>query len=92
MQTKERDFFIELEDAKAVDSLETAQFVRALPAKPWLTTADYALAAGVSDETVRALVISGALPAKPAGLADGGRVKYLISRARAIQFFKSNTI
>lgn len=91
---KERDMFIELEDAKEVapGDLETIQFVAGLPAKPWLSTVDYALAAGISEDSVRRLVISGALPAKCAGRASDGRTKYLISRARAIQFFKSNFI
>ena len=90
---QQRDFIIEMEDAKQVDSLETAQFVAALPVKLWITTVDYALAAGISEETVRGFIEQGVLPAKTAGVAQrDGRNKYLIARARAIQFFKSNTL
>ena len=90
---QQRDFILEMEDAKQVDSLETAQFVAALPVKAWISTVDYALAAGISEETVRGFIESGGLPAKPAGVAQrDGRNKYLIARARAIQFFKHNSL
>ena len=93
--TRERDMLIELEDAKSVDEgdIETAVFVSRLPAKEWITTIDYALAAGVSEDTVRRYIEEGALACKSAGVCKGSvKVKYLIARTRAIQFFKSNSI
>ena len=88
----ERDMFLELEDAAAISEgdLETIQFVKGHPAKAWITTVDYALAAGISEDAVRRYIIAGYLPAKSVGCNSTGRTKYLISRARAIQFFKSN--
>ena len=85
MKEQQRDFLVELEDAKRFEptDLEVAQFVKGLPAAEWLTTVDYALAAGISDATVRAYIEEGRLIARLEGNV------YKIARARAIQFFKS---
>lgn len=86
-----RDMFIELEDARAVEKgdIETLEFVRALPAKPWLTTTDFALAAGISETTVRQMIYDGSLPARPSSTSANGSSRFLISRSRAIEFFKT---
>ena len=88
--TMERDMFIELEDAKMIPEgdIETMTFVSRLPAKEWLSTVDFALAAGLSDQQVRRLITTGRLVARFKGTGNDGRSEYQIARARAIQYFK----
>lgn len=84
--TIQRDMFVELDDAKHIDSVEVQDVVNALPASPLLTVADVAGALNRSSEYVRGLVDSGELKKLP-GL---GKVRdtYQISRVSVIQYLK----
>ena len=82
----ERDFFVELEDAKEVDSMEMAAVTKRLPARAMLTTADLAEALDVSASTVMGYVRSGELRALNIGTRDQPR--YKMARESVMKFLK----
>ena len=83
---QQRDMLVELEDAKAIDSVEVQDIVNRLPASPLLSVADVAGALNRSSEYVRGLVDSGELKKLP-GLGKV-RENYQISRVSVIQYLK----
>lgn len=82
----QRDMLQELEDAKAVDSIEVQEIVNRLPAKPLLSVSDVALAICRSSEYVRQLVEAGELKKLAGSTKD--REHYLVLRISVIQYLK----
>ena len=83
---QQRDMFVELEDAKHIDSVEVQDVVNALPSSPLLTVADVAGALNRSFEYVRGLVESSELKKLPG--CGSVRDTYQISRVSVIQYLK----
>lgn len=86
MKEQQRDFLVELEDAKKVDSTAMQEFVNNLPASPMLSPVDVALALNLQVETVRGYIEAGEIRAFKTPME--GRMLYKIPRCEALGFFK----
>lgn len=91
MQATQRDFLLEAEDAKRVDSVAMAGIVASLPTTTTVTPGDLARALNMTEETVRGYIIQGLLRAwRSPTTATNGKPIYKIPRAEALDFIKRN--
>ena len=88
MKEQQRDFIIELEDAKKVDSVAMQEFVNNLPPATMLSPGDIASALNLQEETVRGYIEAGEIRAFKTPME--GRTLYKIPRVEALAFFKRN--
>lgn len=89
----QRDFFVELEDAKRVDSVELQAILNRLPSREELTVGDIVSATGsLSAPTVYGLIESGQLKARNVGTRPDGRPSYRIPRVSFIQYYKHSFV
>ena len=89
----QRDFFLELEDATRVDSVELQAILGKLPAREELTVGDIVTATGsLSAPTVYGLIESGQLKARNIGTKKDGRPCYRIPRVSFIMYYKKSFV
>ncbi len=88
----QRDFLIELEDARHVDSVELQAFLDRIPAKTELSTSDVCSALNVSEPTVYGLIQSGQLRARNQGTKPDGKPNYRIPRVSLIVYYKKSFV
>lgn len=82
----QRDFIIELADARAIDSMEVQAVVNRLPATDLIKTSDLAVALDVAQSTIIDYVRQGALRGLNYGSRDQPRYKF--ARETVIKFLK----
>ena len=91
MATSERDFFIEVEDAKRVTSRAMAAIVARLPASCALTPAELGEPLALSAEAIRGYIEDGSLVAiRTPPRHSGGKAVYRIPREEALAFIKKH--
>lgn len=92
-ERRQRDFLVELEDAKRVDSVELQSILNKLPAREELTVGDIVTATGsLSAPTVYGLIESGQLKARNIGTKKDGRPCYRIPRVSFIMYYKKSFV
>lgn len=92
MPAQERDFLVELEDARRVTSIEMQAIVNRLPSAELIPVADVALALNISKMSVYAMIQAGDLRAVNYRGARGNGLKasYRVVRVSVLEYIKNH--